>query len=142
MRTAHTVCWVPNYEWHHVFKQPLWAHVFLGHVLWRVQWNGWQNTRSGTWLGLMNIIFYMGLGLVLWRSGLGLLDGLMGLRLVGLAHEKIWVSKVQMEPFIGNDKSIWVLNGSLNLLLGTAPWVCAPIVTPACSMALKLVMHN
>jgi len=54
-----------------------------------------------------------------------------------LACEEIWVSKVQVEPFIGYDKSVWVLNGSLNLLLGTAPWVCAPIVTPVGSMASK-----
>jgi len=61
----------------------------------------------------------------------------MRLRLIWLACEEIWVSKVQVEPFIGYDKSVWVLNGSLNLLLGTAPWVCAPIVTPVGSMASK-----
>lgn len=89
----------------------------------------------------MNIVFSMGLGLSLWRDGLGLLDWWVGIRLLKLAHEEIWVSKVQVEPFIGYDKSVWVLIGSLYLLLGTAPWIGAPIITPAGSMVSKLVMN-
>ena len=56
------------------------------------------------------------------------------MRLLWLYREKTGVSKVQVKPFIGDDKSVWVLIRSLNLLLGTAPWVGAPIVAPVCSM--------
>ena len=93
-------------------------------------------------MGFMNIVCSMGLVLGLWRGGLGLLDWWVGMRLLLLAHEEIWVSKVQVEPFIGYDKSVRVLIGSLNLLLGTAPWIGAPIVTPAGSVASKLVMEQ
>ena len=64
------------------------------------------------------------MGLGLWGVKFGLLDRR------SLAHQEAWVSKVEVEAFIGDDKGVRVLHGSLNLLLCTAPWVCASVVTP------------
>lgn len=143
--TVEVVGGVPHHEWHHVFKQPLWAQILLGHVLWRVQQRGWCQAHRSTGLGFVDyevLGLGLGLGLDLWRGKLGLLDWWVGLGLLWLAHQEAWVCKVEVEPFICDDKSLRVLIGSFNLLLRTAPWIGASIVTPVCSMELNLVIIN
>lgn len=39
------------------------------------------------------------------------------------------VSEMEVEAFVGDDEGIWILNGSFHLLLCTASWICAPVIT-------------
>lgn len=51
---------------------------------------------------------------------------------MGLGGEPAREGEVEMEAFVGDDKSVGVIPRLLHLLLCAAPWVCASVVTPAC----------
>lgn len=38
---------------------------------------------------------------------------------------------MEMETLIGDNKSVRIFCGSFHLLFGVAPWVGAPVITPA-----------
>lgn len=126
--------WVPNHERHHVFEkpEPLVAYRFLGRSRTTVfdrnlgQPGCECACASFRFLDLIGLI--VGLGVCRRKGLLGLLD--WWVQLVGGADGEVRVSEMEVVTFIGDDERVRVVIGSLHLLLGVAPWVCALVVTP------------
>lgn len=123
------VWWVSNHHRHHIFKQALWPYTFWA----TVHECSVKRARGRVFRASLVFVFFyrvgfLGLSLGVWDVALELLG--WWIDVLGWVEEEIRVRKVEVEAFVGDYKGVRVVARALDLLLGTASRVCAPVVAP------------